>query len=133
LLGIFNSYAQPLLIKIPQTISRVETEGETAWLSFPDALQDEESLEEMLGKVLQLENLQTSKAEKLRSEATEVVGLSRSICLNLMVRSGLDREANIMAQTIWSHVEKASRSGQRIPMDSSATIPAQNGDRTSSN
>ena len=107
--GILASYAQPLLIKFPQTLSRIEIEGESAWLSFPDSLRDEESINDMAGNVLDLTRLEPASATALKVEASAVVGFSRSINLNLMSKDGLDGEAFSLAQTIWPHFEKAIR------------------------
>ncbi|MEP2777267.1 MAG: hypothetical protein ABJQ29_14520 [Luteolibacter sp.] len=107
--GILSEHAQPLLIRFPQTLSRVETEGETAWLTFPDTLREEESIGEMTGDLLDVARMPSAVAKAVQSEAAMVVGHSRSINLNLMSKGSLDNETFSLAQTIWPHFEKAIR------------------------
>ena len=105
--GILSTYAQPLLIRFPQTLSRVEIEGETSRLTLPDSLCEEESISEMTGDLIDLAALPPAAAKAVQAEAASVVGFSRSISLNLMSKEGLDEETFSLAQTIWPHFEKA--------------------------
>lgn len=105
--GIVNPYGQPVLVKIPSTTSKIEVPNETAWLTFPDCLQESESLTDMIQTPLILDKLPTSEREALLSEFDEVVSMTRSINLNIMSASELDAETTNMAQGIWSHFEKA--------------------------
>lgn len=105
--GIINPYGQPVLLKIPSTTSRIEVQNETAWLIFPDCLQESESLADMIQTPLILDKLPANEKDVLLSEFEEVVSMTRSINLNIMSASELDAEATNMAQGIWSHFEKA--------------------------
>lgn len=107
--GILSVYAQPLLIRIPQTLSRVEVEGETLWLTLPDSLREDESIRKMTGGFIDWAALPPATSEAVQAEAAFVVGTSRSINLNLMTKQGLDEETFSMGQTIWPHFEKAVR------------------------
>lgn len=105
--GIINPYGQPVLVKIPSTTSEIEVPNETAWLTFPDCLQESESLAEMIQTPSILDKLPKYEKEVLLSEFDEVVSMTRSINLNIRSVSELDAEATDMAQGIWSHFEKA--------------------------
>lgn len=105
--GIITPYGQPVLVKIPATTSRVEVPNETAWLSFPDCLQEAESMGDMIQTQIGLNKLPKAEMDKLSFEFCEVVSLTRSINLNTMATTGLDRETANMAQGIWSHFEKS--------------------------
>lgn len=107
--GILSEYAQPLLIRFPQTLSRIEVEGETVWLSFPDSLRAEESIGKMTGGLLDVAMISPAVAKAVQEEAALIVGFSRSINLNLMSKGSLDDETFSLAQTIWPHFEKAVR------------------------
>lgn len=107
--GILSAYAQPLLIQIPQTLSRVEVEGETLWLTLPDSLREDESIRKLTGGLINLAALPPAASKAVQAEAALVVGISRSINLNLMSKEGLDEETFSLGQTIWPHFEKAVR------------------------
>jgi hypothetical protein len=105
--GIISPYGQPVLIKIPSTTSRVEVPNETAWLTFPDCLQESESLTDMAQTPLVLDKLPLNEKEMLFLEFNNVVSMTRSINLNIMSASELDAETANMAKGVWSHFEKA--------------------------
>jgi hypothetical protein len=105
--GILSSYAQPILIKIPATTSRIEVKGESSWLTFPDCLQSTEILHGMLEPAINLKKLTDNERAKFNEEANQVVSLTRSINLNVMSATDLDSETRSMAVGIWSHFEKA--------------------------
>ena len=105
--GIINPFSQPVLIKIPSTTSRVEVPNETAWLTFPDCLQEGETLNDMIQTPSVLDKLPSEEMEVLLSEFDDVVSMTRSININIMSASDLDIETTDMVQGIWSHFEKA--------------------------
>lgn len=105
--GIITPYGQPVLIKIPSTTTKVEVPNKTAWMSFPDHLQENESLTEMIKIPLKLEKLTVIEIEKLLTEFNDVVSKTRSINLNIMSADELDEDYSNMAQGIWSHFEKS--------------------------
>jgi hypothetical protein len=105
--GIINPYGQAVLVKIPSTTSRIEVPNETAWLTFPDCLQESESLADMIQTPLTLDKLSLNEKETLFSEFEDIVSMTRSINLNITSASKLDTETTNMAQGIWSHFEKA--------------------------
>lgn len=81
--------------------------NETAWLTFPDCRQENESLTDMIQTPSILDKIPSNEKEVLLSEFDEVVSMTRSINLNIMSASDLDPETTNMAQGIWSHFEKA--------------------------
>lgn len=105
--GILCSYAQPLLIKIPITIRRVEMPGKSAWFTFPDQLREDESIQAMVGNALNLQIMEEKQRNDLREEARNVVALTRSINLNLTWIGAVDDRAFSVAATIWAHFEQA--------------------------
>lgn len=105
--AIISPYGQPVLVKIPSTTSRIEVPNETAWLTFPDCRQENESLTEMIQTPSILDKIPSNEKEVLLSEFDEVVSMTRSINLNIMSASNFDPETTNMAQGIWSHFEKA--------------------------
>lgn len=105
--AIINPYGQPVLVKIPSAISRIEVPNETAWFTLPDCLQESESLTDMIQTPSILDKLPSNEKEVLLLEFDEVVFMTRAINLNIMSASELDAETTNMAQGIWSHFEKA--------------------------
>jgi HEPN domain-containing protein len=109
--GIARYRNQPVLLNIPLTTSKIEKEGETSWLSFPDHLQPDEPHLNLFNVKIRLESL----------SATEVVALSRRTNISLMMESGLKESAKSMAGSIWAHIEKAisdilSQKEENIPV-----------------
>ena len=105
--GIVRYYNQPVLLNIPATTSKVETEGETAWITFPDHLQQDETHKSMFVSDLKFDNLPEDDLHVLNKEVEEVVALSRRTRISLMTSSVLNTEAPNMAGSIWAHIEKA--------------------------
>ncbi|MBI5892016.1 MAG: hypothetical protein HZB47_15320 [Nitrosomonadales bacterium] len=105
--GIVMLHLTPTIISIPVTTSRVEVEGETAWLTFPDKLQDDEDILELFQSKPNLNYLEPDERKLLLDSIKDVVHWSRSIQLNLHSASGLCEEATAMATSVWMHFEKA--------------------------
>lgn len=104
--GIVTSYAQPLKIDIPLTTSEPTNKG-TAWLRFPDKVDDAESIEDFFDKKVPLNILNENQYSRLNDEVSELVSTIRTININLMTVEGLDAETTSMMGGIWSHFEKA--------------------------
>lgn len=105
--GIVRYQNQPVLLNIPATTSKIEKEGETSWLCFPDHLQPDESHASLFDVKIRLESLSDKEYEILKKEVEVVVALSRRTVTSLMLESGLRDEIESMANTIWAHIEKA--------------------------
>lgn len=99
--GLVSLYSQPILIKIPSTLSKVEKEGESAWLIFPDHLYDSENIYSMFEPDIDIENSDVSE------EAVRVISSTRSINLAIPAAARLSEEARRMSVGIWGHFEKA--------------------------
>lgn len=104
--GIASSYAQPIMLKIPVIVSKVEKTNETRWLTFPDHFMESEDLLSIIDPKVKINKLQDNQLESLRNEVVEVVSLSRSARLNLMSAT-LNEDSFNMASGIWNHFEKA--------------------------
>ena len=105
--GIVRYQNQPVLLNIPATTSKIEKEGETSWLCFPDHLQPDESHFKFVNTKIRLESLSETELEILKKEVEEVVALSRRTNISLTMESGLNEGAKSMAGSIWAHIEKA--------------------------
>jgi len=105
--GIARYHNQPVLLNIPVTATKVEKEGETMWLTFPDHLQLDESHISLFDVDIKLESLSEKELEALIKEIEEVVALSRRTVISLMTASDLSEDSRNMAGSIWAHVEKA--------------------------
>ncbi|MDO8369657.1 MAG: hypothetical protein Q7S71_02915 [Candidatus Nitrotoga sp.] len=105
--GIVTFHQTPTIIAMPVTTSRVEVEGVTAWLTFPDKLQDDEDILELFQSAPNLNSLQPDERELFLVSIKEIVHWSRSIQLNLHSATDLCEEATAMAMSVWGHFEKA--------------------------
>jgi hypothetical protein len=105
--GIVRYYNQPVLLKIPATTSKVEKEGETAWFTFPDHLQQDETYKSMFASDINFDNLPKDDLAALKKEVEEVVALSRRTRISLMTASILNTTSLNMGDSIWTHIEKA--------------------------
>jgi HEPN domain-containing protein len=105
--GIVRYHNQPVRLNIPPTTTRIEKEGETLWLTFPDHLQKEESYEGLFDLNIKVESLSENELGTLIKEVEEVVALSRRTFISLMTVSGMSKNSKNMASSIWAHIEKA--------------------------
>lgn len=105
--GIARYHNQPVLLNIPATTSRVEKEGETAWLTFPDHLQPDESHIDLFDVEINLESLSEKELDALKNEVEAVVALSRRTNISLMTQSSMSDSSRNMAGSIWAHFETA--------------------------
>lgn len=106
-MGIITPYGHPVLVKIPATTTRVEVPNQTAWLTFPDCLSENESIEGMAQTKIDLDKLPAEEVDRLSTEFNEVVSMTRKINLNLKSVYSVDKEAANMAGGIWGHIEKS--------------------------
>lgn len=104
--GIARYQNQPVLLNIPFTTSKIEKEGETSWLSYPDHLQPDEPHLDLFNAKIRLESLSETELETLKREVEKVVALSRRTNISLMMASGLNEDVKGMAGSIWAHIEK---------------------------
>lgn len=106
--GLVLAYNTPVRILIPATTSRVVEPGKLAKLTFPDRLEDYESIEGMLQTKFDLEKMSESEKSEFKRHSAKVVGLIRSINIDLNMASNLTSEAENLSKGIWSHMEKAA-------------------------
>lgn len=106
--GIVKYYKQPVLLKIPTTTTKIEKEGETAWLTFPDHLQEEEDYRSFFVTDLRFDNVTEEILDALIKEVEEIVALSRRTRISIMTASVTNGGTlSNMASSIWTHIEKA--------------------------
>ncbi|MDZ7852157.1 MAG: hypothetical protein U5L98_05760 [Halomonas sp.] len=106
--GLVLAYNTPVKILIPATTSRVVEPGKLAKLTFPDSLEDYESIEEMLQTKFDLEKMPEPEKSEFKRRSERVVGLIRSINIDINMASSLPPEAEKLSKGIWSHMEKAA-------------------------
>lgn len=106
--GLVLAYNTPVKILIPATITRVVEPGKLAEITFPDSLEDYESIEDMLQTKFALEKMSESESSEFKIHAAKVVSLIRSINIDLNMASNLPPAAEKLSKGIWSHMEKAA-------------------------
>jgi len=106
--GLVLAYNTPVRILIPATTSRVVEPGKLAKLTFPDRLENYESIEDMLQVKFDLEKMSEQERANFLRHSTKVVGLIRSVNIDLNMASNLTPEAEKLSKGIWSHMEKAA-------------------------
>jgi hypothetical protein len=104
--GLVSLHGTPVRLSIPETISEVETEGETAWLIFPDAIHKSETPLSFFQSKPNLNALLPEERVKVENRISQAVKSSRSTKLMLDFASDLPDEAKQMAVGLWGHVEK---------------------------
>jgi len=104
--GLALLYGTPVRLTVPATISKVEVEYESSWLTFPDTMhQTETALSFFLSKP-NLNSLRQEERTELEGQVSQVVKNTRSVNLALNSASNLPDEAKQMAAGLWGHVEK---------------------------
>ncbi|SES36146.1 HEPN domain-containing protein [Vreelandella subterranea] len=106
--GIVLAYNTPVRILVPATTSRVVEPGKLAKLTFPDRLEDYETIEEMLQTKFDLDKMPESMRTEFKQHSAKIVGLIRSINIDLNMASNLALDAEKLSKGIWSHMEKAA-------------------------
>ena len=104
--GLVFLHGTPVKLRVPSTISKVEVEGETAWLIFPDSMHETETVLSFFPSKPNLQSLPSVERAKLENRVAQVVKSTRSINLMLNSASDLPDKAKQMAAGIWGHVEK---------------------------
>lgn len=105
--GIVLMHGTLVKIEAPFTVSKVEVEGETSWLIFPDAIHESESLKSFFPTRPNFNALPTDDRAELEKRVASIVRSARSINLALQTGADLSDEAEQMAAGIWGHIEKA--------------------------
>lgn len=104
--GLVVLHGTPVRLRIPETISKVEVEGEQAWLIFPDSIHETESVRSFFPSKPNLDALMPEERAKVEERVGQVVKSTRSTKLMLGFASDLPDEARQMAAGLWGHVEK---------------------------
>lgn len=104
--GVVLAYGQPVRLNIPATTSEVVEVDKLAKMTFPDHLQESESLEDLIEPKFNLSKMEADSVTEIRSQVEKIVALTRSINLDLNMASNINQPASDMAKGIWSHFEK---------------------------
>lgn len=105
--GLVLLHGTPVKIEARVTVAKVEVEGKTSWLIFPDAIHESESLKSFFPTRPNLDALPTDDCAELERRVASIVRWSRTINLALQGQADLSGEAEQMATGVWGHIEKA--------------------------
>lgn len=102
LLGACVILGAPFALKVPRTLTRVQKEGETAWLLFPVDVQEDE---DPLSWIVQPPNLQALEGkQELSDEVAEIGTLLRTINVNLMTVEVADPVCAGLSSNVATHL-----------------------------
>lgn len=104
--GLAILHGTPVKLGIPKTISKVEIEGETSWLIFPDSIHESESTLSFFQSKPNLQSLTPEERTTLERQIERTVKHTRSSILALESASDLPDKAKQMAAGLWGHVDK---------------------------
>lgn len=105
--GIVLMHGTPVKIEARVTVAKVEVEGQTSWIIFPDAIHESESLKSFFPTRPNFEAMPNIDRAKLDLHVATIVRSARSTNLALQAIADLSIEAKQMAAGIWGHIEKA--------------------------
>lgn len=105
--GLAKFLNEYILLEIPTTLTKVEVPNETAWLTFPNEMHEQESFTDFYQDALPLDKLSTIELADFQTHIKHTVRCSRTIALNLNIASSLSEEGNAMRRTILTHIETA--------------------------
>jgi len=107
-LGVAFVYEQPIELKFPSTTSEVIEEGRLSKMMFPDHLQENENIAEIIQPNINFERMNEKSARELKKQIADIVSYSRSINIDINYSSKLGQSAKHMAMGIWGHFEKGA-------------------------
>jgi hypothetical protein len=105
--GVVLIHGTPVKIEARVAVAKVEVEGETSWIVFPDAIHESESLKSFFPTRPNLNALPTNDRAELEKRVASIVRSARSINLALQAAVDLSDEPEQMAAGVWGHIEKA--------------------------
>jgi hypothetical protein len=105
--GVVLMRGTPIKIEARVTVAKVEIEGETSWMIFPDEIHESESLKSFFPTRPNLDTLTKDDRSKLDMRVATIVKSARSTNLALRAIADLSVEAEQMAASVWGHIEKA--------------------------
>ncbi|MBB4373492.1 hypothetical protein GGD63_006315 [Bradyrhizobium sp. cir1] len=103
----------PVEMIVPLTRSRVETPGESAWLSFPKEVESDENPLEWLVKSPNIAALDKDDRESLSQDAAEIAAALRSIRVNSMGIEPSDETVHGLMDGIAGEFEAAAQKAIR--------------------
>jgi|APThiThiocy_cv2_1041547.scaffolds.fasta_scaffold61075_1 HEPN domain-containing protein len=96
-------------LRVPRTLSRVETEDETAWLIFPEGLWESELSSDWIARPPNLALLDVKDRDSLLQDVTIVGCQLRTIFVNLMERNS-DEVMHELIRMVLPHLSGAAAS-----------------------
>lgn len=106
--GVVMAYHTPFELAFPITISRSETPGETAWLTFPNEVLDEENIHSFFVSPPNICKLEDKELNKVNDDIKRIVKQTRSIGINIMSANKVDTQTSMMAASINGHIQKTA-------------------------
>lgn len=105
--GVILLRGTPVRLDIRRIVNKVEIEGETAWMIFPDAIHESESTLTFFASKPKLESLSTADQARLVADVATIVSRTRRINLALHSADNLTPEGQRLRDGVWVHVEQA--------------------------
>lgn len=105
--GVILLRGTPVRLDIPRIVNKVQIEGETAWMIYPDAIHESESTLTFFASKPKLESLSTADHTKLVATVATIVSRTRRINLALQAADNLTPEGQRLRDGVWVHVEQA--------------------------
>lgn len=105
--GVILLRGTPVRLDIRRIVNKVEVEGETAWMIYPDAIHESESMLTFFSSKPKLDSLSATDLTKLEANVATIVSRTRRINLALQCANNLTSEGKRLRDGVWVHVEQA--------------------------
>lgn len=105
--GITLFRETPLRLRIPVAISKVEVEGEQAWMILPNGVHELEKLTSFFEHPPNIASLNDDEQVALDNQIRNVVRWSRTVNLAVMAADKLPPKRAHLPHGIWNHIERA--------------------------
>ena len=105
--GVILLRGTPVRLDIRRIVNKVQIEGETAWMIYPDAIHESESTLTFFASKPKLDSLSTADQAILVAKVATIVSRTRRINLALQSADNLTPEGQRLRDGVWVHVEQA--------------------------
>ena len=105
--GVILLRGTPVRLDIRQIVNKVQIEGETTWMIYPDAIHESESTLTFFASKPKLDSLSIADRAKLVADVATIVARTRRINLALQSADNLTLEGERLSHGVWVHVEQA--------------------------
>ena len=106
--GVFLNSGVARELQIPTTLSRVEEQGESAWLIFPVDVQEEEDPMTWVVHPPNLEAMEPVERDLLRNQIVKIGTWLRSIHLDIRTAERSDRIIGGLASDVMTHLQDSA-------------------------